>query len=111
MGYQTEELRLEIDGMHCASCAARVERGLNQVEGVAANVNYLTEQATVHRAPDVPVERLIGAVEASGYHARATEGDHHPAEPPGRSRRLAVAVALAVPVALLGMLSQLHFAH
>jgi Cu+-exporting ATPase len=111
MGYQTEDLRLEIEGMHCASCAARVERGLNQLDGVAASVNYLTEQATVHCPPDLPVERLIGAVEASGYHARPAEGHHHHAEPPGLSRRLAVAVALTVPVALLGMFSQLRFAH
>jgi P-type Cu+ transporter len=111
MGYQTEELRLEIDGMHCASCAARVERGLNQLDGVAASVNYLTEQATVHCPKDVPVERLIGAVEATGYHARPATGPHHHEEPRGRPRRLAVAVALSVPVALLGMFSQLHFAH
>jgi Cu+-exporting ATPase len=111
MGYQAEELRLAIDGMHCASCATRVERGLNQVEGVSASVNYLTEQATVRCRPDVPVERLIGAVEATGYHARPAGDPHGHAEPAGLGRRLAAAIALTVPVALLSMLPPLHFAH
>src|SRR4029079_17292719 len=72
MGYQPgtgREVRLRIDGMHCASCAPRVERGLNRVEGVTASVNYLTEQATVRCPPDVAVERLVGAVESAGYTA------------------------------------------
>jgi Cu+-exporting ATPase len=112
MGYQTEDVRLEIDGMHCASCAARVERGLNKLDGVAASVNYLTEQATVHRRPDVSVERLIGAVESTGYHARPAGGPHPHAEAPGGpSRRLAVAASLTIPVVLVGMFSPLHFAH
>src|SRR6185437_1380102 len=120
MGYQpgTErEVRLRIDGMHCASCAARVERGLNRVEGVTASVNYLTEQATVRCPPDFEVERLVGAVESAGYTAReaahehAGGGHHHDDEPAAvLRRRLAVAVALTVPVVLIGMISSLHFA-
>ena len=110
------EVRLRIDGMHCASCAARVERGLNRVEGVTASVNYLTEQATVRCPPDVEVERLVGAVESAGYtaHEAAHEhagGHHHHDDEPAAvlRRRLLVAVALTVPAALLGMLSLLHF--
>ena len=111
MGYQAEELRLEIEGMHCASCATRVERGLNQLDGVAASVNYLTEQATVHCPPDTPVERLIGAVEAAGYRARrAPAATTITTSPGGLSRRLAVAILLSVPVVLLGMFTQLRFA-
>ena len=119
MGYQTDterEVRLRIDGMHCASCAARVERGLNRVEGVSASVNYLTEQATVRCPPDVEVERLVGAVESAGYtaHEAAHEhagGHHHHDDEPAAvlRRRLLVAVALTVPAALIGMISALHF--
>src|SRR5690348_7895291 len=120
MGYQTDtgrEIRLRIDGMHCASCAARVERGLNRVEGVTASVNYLTEQATVRCPPDLEVERLVGAVESAGYtaheaaHEHAGGGRHHDDEPAAvLRRRLAVAVALTAPVVLIGMIPSLHFA-
>ena len=120
MGYQSgteREVRLRIDGMHCASCAARVERGLNRVAGVSASVNYLTEHATVRCPPDVEVERLVGAVESAGYtaqeaaHEHAGGHHHHDDEPAAvLRRRLVVAVALTVPVALIGMVSALHFA-
>ena len=120
MGYQSgteREVRLRIDGMHCASCAARVERGLNRVDGVSASVNYLTEHATVRCPPDVEVERLVGAVESAGYtaqeaaHEHAGGHHHHDDEPAAvLRRRLVVAVALTVPVALIGMVSALHFA-
>jgi Cu+-exporting ATPase len=119
MGYQSgsgREVRLRIDGMHCASCAARVERCLNRVEGVSASVNYLTEQATVNCPPDVEVERLVGAVESAGYtaqeaaHEHAGGHHHHDDEPAAvLRRRLVVAVALTVPAALIGMISALHF--
>jgi Cu+-exporting ATPase len=118
MGYQAapgREVRLQIDGMHCASCAARVERGLNRVDGVSASVNYLTEQATVRCPPGVAVEELVGAVESAGYSAHPAVrdhdgGHHHHDEPDGPlRRRLAVAVVLTVPVVLLGMISALRF--
>ncbi len=119
MGYSSgteQEVRLQIDGMHCASCAARVERGLNRLEGASASVNYLTEQATVRCPPGVEVEDLVGAVEAAGYVARPAEhghagaGHHHHDEPAAvLRRRLAVAVVLTVPVVLMGMVSALRF--
>jgi Cu+-exporting ATPase len=119
MGYPSgteQELRLRIDGMHCASCAARVERGLNRVDGVSASVNYLTEQATVRCRPDVEVAQLVGAVESAGYaahpagHEHAGGHHHHDDEPAAVvRRRLVVAVALTVPVVLMGMISELHF--
>ena len=101
--------------MHCASCAARVERGLNRVDGVSASVNYLTEQATVRCPSGVDVEQLVEAVESAGYSAHQAEhghdgGHHHDDEPAGvLGRRLAVAVVLSVPVVLVGMISALRF--
>jgi P-type Cu+ transporter len=118
MGYQAadeREVRLQIGGMHCASCAARVERGLNRVDGVSASVNYLTEQATVRCPPGVELEELVGAVESAGYAAHPADhgddgGHHHHDEPAGLlRRRLAVAVVLTVPVVLMGMVSALRF--
>jgi Cu+-exporting ATPase len=117
MGYQAptlREVRLQIEGMHCASCAARVERGLNGVDGVSASVNYLTEQATVRCPPQVEVEQLVDAVESAGYAAHAAghghAGHHHDDEPAAvLRRRLALAVALTVPVVLMGMVSALRF--
>nr|WP_163553174.1 heavy metal translocating P-type ATPase [Candidatus Frankia alpina] len=70
-------LELAIGGMTCSSCAARVERKLNRIEGVSASVNYATEKATVTLARPAPagaagpvtVDELIGAVQAAGYTA------------------------------------------
>src|SRR6266568_1812117 len=118
---QQTEIRLDLDGMTCASCAARVERKLNKLEGVDATVNFATEQATVHCDTEVPVERLVAAVESAGYGARppasadrrhdADAGHHHHDEPLRvLSRRLAVAIALTIPVALLAMVPPLRFA-
>jgi P-type Cu+ transporter len=126
----TEEktVRLDLEGMTCASCAARVEKKLNRLDGVTATVNFATEQATVRCDPDVPAERLVAAVESAGYGARlagaaetapaqhAHEGEgagaHHHHDEPLRilKRRLVVAVALTIPVALLAMVPPLQFA-
>ena len=109
-------LRLDLEGMHCASCAAHIEKELNKVDGVEATVNLATEQATV-RAGGVPVEKLVAAVEAAGYGARpaaapheAHAGGHHDDEPlRALTRRLLVAAVLTVPVALLAMVPPLQF--
>nr|WP_217914831.1 heavy metal translocating P-type ATPase [Miltoncostaea marina] len=114
----TERLDLPITGMTCASCAARVEKKLNRLEGVEASVNYATETATVAFDPGrVPAERLVAAVESAGYGATlpAAPGDEappaaEPADPAAALRtRLVVSAALALPVVLLSMIPPLQF--
>lgn len=65
-----QHVELPINGMTCASCAVRVERRLNDVEGVSATVNFATEKATVDYDPGlVDADGLAGAVESAGYRA------------------------------------------
>src|SRR5687768_4978597 len=65
-----ERVSLEIEGMTCAGCAARIERKLNKLEGVEASVNYATEQAAVAFDPtEADLARLVAAVEEAGYSA------------------------------------------
>src|SRR5262249_48772130 len=104
------ETRLDLEGMHCASCASSIERRLNELEGVEAPVNLAPGQATVRSDPGVPVDELVAAVESAGYGARPARsafdggGHHHHEEPLGPlQRRLIVAALLTVPVALLSM--------
>jgi cation-transporting P-type ATPase A/B/Cu+-exporting ATPase len=73
------ELSLAVGGMTCGACAARVERALNDLEGVVARVNYATERATAVVPVDVPVERLIDEVTSAGYTAELIGEDLHPA--------------------------------
>jgi P-type Cu+ transporter len=115
------ELRLDLEGMTCASCAARIERKLNKLDGVEATVNFATEQATVRCDPDIAVGQLVAAVESTGYgaHPAAPAHEAHMHEGGGHhhydeslavlTRRLAIAVALTVPVALLAMAPPLQF--
>jgi Cu+-exporting ATPase len=98
--------------MTCASCAARIEKKLNKVDGVEATVNFATEQATVHCDPAVPVAALIGAVDSAGYTARVSTAAHgHDHDEPARVlwRRLVVAIVLSVPIVLLAMVPPLRF--
>ena len=79
------EALLEIEGMTCASCVARVEKRLQSVDGVTASVNLATEQARVTYPEDVDPAALVAAVRAAGYDAHVREGtpaagdDHAPA--------------------------------
>jgi Cu+-exporting ATPase len=75
-------VRLAIGGMTCASCAARVEKRLGRIDGVTASVNLATEVARVEAPATVPLDELIGAVEAAGYTARPARPI---AEPPTTS--------------------------
>ena len=63
-------IELDITGMTCASCAARIEKKLNRLDGVTATVNYATERATATVPPQLGASELIGVVEQSGYSAR-----------------------------------------
>jgi Cu+-exporting ATPase len=73
------DIRLALEGRTCASCAARIEKRLNKLEGVEATVNFATEQATVRSAGAVPIETLVGAVEAAGQRfARTRSGEPQP---------------------------------
>ena len=103
-------MRLDLEGMTCASCVARIERKLNKLEGVDATVNFATEQATVRHDPSVTVDELVRVVEAAGYHASPAETGHRHEEATGPlALRLVVAIALTVPLALLAMLAPLQF--
>ena len=83
-----ERVELPITGMTCASCANRIERKLNKLDGVTASVNYATEKARVEFDPGtVAPEQLVAAVEAAGYEA-ALPSTRRPApmRPPSRTR-------------------------
>ncbi|WP_406014850.1 heavy metal translocating P-type ATPase [Streptomyces sp. NBC_00984] len=127
---------LTIGGMTCASCAARVEKKLNRMDGVTATVNYATEKAKVAFSPETGLADLIATVERTGYTAQPV---HHPEPPPSapptsddtragteaedddpdeRSaaqalallrQRLIVSAVLAAPVVVLAMVPALQF--
>jgi Cu+-exporting ATPase len=114
------ELRLDLEGMTCASCAVRIERKLNELEGVGATVNFATGQATVVCEESVTADDLVGAVESIGYGARPVTlaeemheeaGAHRHEEESARTLRwkLISAIALTVPLALLAWISALQF--
>ena len=67
---ELELIELEITGMTCASCANRIERKLNKLDGVTASVNYATEKARVSYPESVTTDDLLSTVEAAGYAAR-----------------------------------------
>ncbi|MFI1656261.1 heavy metal translocating P-type ATPase [Streptomyces sp. NPDC020472] len=106
---------LTIGGMTCASCAARVEKKLNRMDGVTATVNYATEKAHVEHAPDIGVDELIATVVKTGYTAEEpappAEEPDEPEDPELASlrQRLTVSALLAAPVVLLAMVPSLQF--
>jgi Cu+-exporting ATPase len=106
-------LDLPVEGMTCASCAVRVEKKLNKLDGVAATVNFATETASVEfDSVHVQPEDLASAVEAAGYRAvLREEAGKTQADDPVRDarRRLLVSVALALPVLALAMVPPLQF--
>jgi Cu+-exporting ATPase len=105
-----ERTTLELEGMTCASCAARIERTLNKLDGVEASVNFATERAAVSYDPRrIAPEQLLHAVEAIGYHA-SPAGTHGRGDRPEKPWHLLVAVVLTIPLVLLAMVPQLGFA-
>ncbi len=120
MRTEAERLELDVKGMTCASCANRVERKLNEIDGVEATVNFATERAAVSFAPGaVDAGELLGAVESAGYEATlpaaaptptaAPVEDEKDAELRDLRTRLLVAIALSVPIALIAMIPPLQF--
>ncbi|HEU5363239.1 MAG TPA: heavy metal translocating P-type ATPase [Gaiellaceae bacterium] len=110
------QLELPIQGMTCASCASRIERRLNKLDGVSATVNYATEKATVsYDADAVFPEQLVEAVEAVGYSASlpaAGADDGAGAEQDDTSPlrlRLVASAVLSLPVLLVSMIPALQF--
>jgi Cu+-exporting ATPase len=103
------EITLELEGMTCASCAGRIERGLNDLEGVQASVNLATERAAVrYDESSLDVDALLAAVEAAGYRASPAGGREDEQRDTVRTR-LALAAALTVPLALVAMVPPLQF--
>lgn len=110
-------VELTIGGMTCASCANRIERKLNKMDGVTATVNYATEKASVEFGPDVSPDDLIATVEKAGYTAELPappEPDREDAPEPDDGlralrQRLVTAVVLSVPVIAMAMIPALQF--
>ncbi len=111
------DVDLDIGGMTCASCATRIERKLNRIDGVTATVNYATEKARV-TANGVDAATLIAAVESAGYSAsvpRPVADVAEASEAAGNTevsalrQRLVVSAVLAAPVAALSMIPALQF--
>ncbi|GAA3786649.1 heavy metal translocating P-type ATPase [Streptomyces phyllanthi] len=122
----TSEVELSIGGMTCASCAARIEKKLNRMDGVTATVNFATEKAKVAYTGGIEVADLIATVEKTGYTAQeppppATAADGHegeaqtPTAPAADGelaslrQRLYVSLVLSVPVVLMAMVPALQF--
>ena len=122
----TRSTELAIGGMTCASCAARIEKKLNKLDGVTATVNFATETARVSFPAAVSGGDLISVVEQAGYTAAlSAQGGPGGWRPPGRAgtgespsggqvqpdalRRLLVSLALAIPVVALAMVPPLQF--
>jgi len=107
----TTVVNLDVQGMTCASCAARIERKLNRMEGVSATVNYATEKATVQVSDSVEPAALIATIEQAGYGATlpAETADQSQRELDALRRRLLVATTLSVPVIAMSMVPVLQF--
>ena len=117
-----EQVDLAIGGMTCASCAARIEKKLNRMPGVAATVNYATEKANLTLPAGTTVHDAIATIEATGYTAvppappvaAADPFDPAPTADPADPtaallQRLQISTALALPVVILSMIPALQF--
>jgi Cu+-exporting ATPase len=118
----TQTVALAIGGMTCASCAARIGKRLNKIDGVEAGVNYATEQATITFTHNTSVDELIGEIEAIGYTANVPHTAETDMDESGKSTdetedattralrtRLIGSTLLTVPVLALSMLTPLQF--
>jgi Cu+-exporting ATPase len=121
---QARSVELVIGGMTCASCAARIEKKLNKLEGVSATVNYATEKAKVSYSGSLTPQDLVAVVEATGYTAVLpvpkvsgpvpegdgdSETDEKDDELQALEQRLTISSYLALPVLLMSMIPALQF--
>ena len=100
---------LKIEGMTCSSCVATLERALNSIPGVSANINFVTESAHATIPENVDADSLISAIESSGYRASIlslTRNDLLAA--PNMGWRLTLAIFFAIPTIVIAMVSALH---
>ncbi|MEU4564786.1 heavy metal translocating P-type ATPase [Actinoplanes sp. NPDC023936] len=105
-------IELTIGGMTCASCAARIEKKLNRMDGVTATVNYATEKATVTVDGPVTPADLIATVEKTGYTAAEEQQEKIEKNPENSDAvRLWISIALSVPVILLAMVPAWQFTY
>ncbi|SFE66489.1 Cu+-exporting ATPase [Actinopolyspora alba] len=125
---QAIDTELSVGGMTCASCASRIERKLNKLDGVSATVNYATEKVRVTHPPDTGTERLVGTIEAAGYSATpaGSYSSEGPDETAGEAteaaggegdeelllrQRLIVSALLSAPVIAMAMVPALQFTY
>jgi P-type Cu+ transporter len=121
---EERSVELVIGGMTCASCAARIEKKLNKLDGVTATVNYATEKAKVTYAGSVSPRDLVATVEATGYTAvlpvpqassaaaagsGGAEQDERDDELSRLRQRLVISALLSLPVLLMSMIPPLQF--
>lgn len=116
---RSDTIELAIGGMTCASCAARVEKKLNKIDGVTATVNYATEKAKIAFPEGVSTDDLVTAVENAGYSATlptppvadAPDADEDPRdrELAALRTRLIVSAILSIPVIAMAMVPALQF--
>ncbi len=113
----TTDVELAITGMTCASCANRIERKLNKLDGVTATVNYATEKAKVSYQGTVSTDDLLKTVESAGYAAALPAPPDASDVPAGAEtsdpllQRLLVSTALSIPVIAMAMVPALQFTY
>ncbi len=105
-----DRVSLEIEGMTCASCAVRIEKKLNRLDGVDATVNYATETAAVSFDPSrTSLDELRATVEAAGYHVAAPASRAAGGSRSSLGRRVTISAVLTAPLVALAMAPFLHF--
>ena len=121
----TGAVQLDIGGMTCTSCAARIEKRLNRLDGVQATVNFATERASVQLAEGTTVAQAIAAVAETGStanvydptpvrasdEATAEQEDEVDVEARALRRRLVISAVLAAPVLLMASVEPWQFEH
>ena len=116
LSQNTVTINLDIEGMTCAACAARIEKVLNKLPGTRATVNFATETAQIKAGDGVNLDKVISTVEKAGYHATPKQDDH--AELAARreaayrheARQFIIAALLTAPLLaeMVAMFSGMH---